>query len=143
MKPSCLGQVDSRITPILAQQGLALFMSFISYVSGDLFSAPAGSILVHACNTKGSWGAGIALAFKQRFPDAFKVYRAHCQENGDSLAGTCLIIDGGSHYIACLFTSRAYGRNKDSPEQILTATDSALRDLMAQNTDANLELHAW
>jgi ADP-ribose 1''-phosphate phosphatase len=115
---------------------------FITYISGDLFAAPEGSILVHACNTKGSWGAGIALEFKNRFPDAYQQYRAHCLEHKDLLVGTCLVIPGGDWSIACLFTSKAYGRAKDKPPQILEATKAALQDLVAQNSERK-ELHAW
>jgi len=114
----------------------------MSYITGDLFSAPTNSILVHACNTQGSWGAGIALAFKQRYPDQFEVYRAHCKEHGEALASTCLLIPGERHDIACLFTSRAYGRRKDSPREILCATRSAVGDLMRQNKERKA-LHAW
>ncbi|AEO61394.1 hypothetical protein MYCTH_2311508 [Thermothelomyces thermophilus ATCC 42464] len=113
---------------------------------GDLFAAPPNSVLIHACNTVGSWGGGIALAFRSRYPDAFKVYRAHCARSiPDQLVGTALLIrppaaataggaTGGSrgmgHYIGCLFTSRGYGRSRDPPESILGATGPAMRHLM-------------
>ncbi|KAJ7598744.1 hypothetical protein C8J56DRAFT_914868 [Mycena floridula] len=54
----------------------------ITYIGGDLFEAPVGSILIHACNTAGSWGGGIAVAFLERYPAAFQVYRSHCQSHG-------------------------------------------------------------
>ncbi|KAL2155536.1 hypothetical protein VTH82DRAFT_278 [Thermothelomyces myriococcoides] len=124
---------------------------------GDLFAAPPNSVLVHACNALGSWGGGIALAFRGRYPDAFKVYRAHCaRSTPDRLVGTALLIrppastaaaaaaaaagggggggGGGSraarHYVGCLFTSRAYGKSRDPPESILAATGPAMRHLM-------------
>ncbi|KIM43267.1 hypothetical protein M413DRAFT_444082 [Hebeloma cylindrosporum] len=95
----------------------------LSYITGDLFAAPANSILVHACNTKGSWGAGIALAFKEKYP-------SHC-----------LLIPGDTHDIACLFTSIAYGRRKDSPSEILSATRTSVQDLIRQNVGQK-PLHA-
>ncbi|KIK57502.1 hypothetical protein GYMLUDRAFT_751385 [Collybiopsis luxurians FD-317 M1] len=169
-------------------------------------------VLLHACNTLGSWGGGIALAFKEQFPEQYEVYREHClshandrigsslgrgaeqiQDRGigrgrgrgrgrgwgrgrgrgdrgrgrgsgqsdrnhgtqdSSLVGTCLLIPptttsdisdtNPSVYIGCLFTSRAYGRNRDSPEDILAATRQALMDLMRQTNDQSeeWELHA-
>lgn len=123
----------------------------LTYSSGDLFKAPPDSILVHACNTKGSWGGGIAVAFKAKYPEQFKVYNAHCleQENklgaisgGSSILGTCLVIPGPVHTIACLFTSKAYGKRKDKPEEILAATVTAVKDLMKQN-ESGKEMHAW
>jgi len=47
---------------------------------GDIFSAPSNSILIHACNCQGSWGAGIAEAFKKYYPEAFTKYAAHCKK---------------------------------------------------------------
>ena len=62
--------------------------------------------------------------------------------NGKALVGTCLLIPGDKHDIACLFTSRAYGNDKDKPAEILTATRKALKDLEAKNI-GNKALHAW
>ncbi|KEQ68795.1 hypothetical protein M436DRAFT_57680 [Aureobasidium namibiae CBS 147.97] len=105
---------------------------------GDLFAAPPNTLLVHACNCVGSWNAGIALAFQKNYPQAYAVYQAHCaSRTPNSLLSTCLIIPPQSgaqyrHWIACLFTSRKYGRGKDSKEAILDSTDSALQDMLEQ-----------
>lgn len=119
----------------------------LRYITGDLFAAPSHSILIHACNTLGSWGAGIALVFRDKYPDAFEVYKAHCKNHlNDELIGTCLIIRGGQredcHDIACLFTSKAFGKKKDSVEDILVSTGSAVKDLIRQNIERKA-LHAW
>ncbi|KAK4101933.1 ADP-ribose 1''-phosphate phosphatase, partial [Parathielavia hyrcaniae] len=107
--------------------------------TGDLFAAPPNTVLIHACNAVGSWGGGIALAFRNHSPSAFRAYRAHCaRSTPDRLVGTALLIpppqsspgEEGRHYIGCLFTSRAYGRARDPPERILRATGPAMRDLM-------------
>lgn len=39
---------------------------------------------------------------------------------------------GREHWIACLFTSVAYGRRRDPPDMILANTRAALEDLAAQ-----------
>lgn len=117
-------------------------VSRLVYVEGDLFTAPDDSILVHACNTLGSWGSGIALTFRKNYPTQFAQYQAHCLTHGQALVGTCLLIPGDKHDIACLFTSRAYGKYKDKPLEILAATRSALKDLEAKNI-GNKVLHAW
>ncbi|KAJ7091866.1 hypothetical protein B0H15DRAFT_834307 [Mycena belliarum] len=114
----------------------------ILHIKADLFAAPAGAILVHACNTKGSWGGGIALAFRQKYPAAFVKYRDTCKKEGAELLGTCLLIRGEPHDIACLFTSKDYGRRVDAPADILAATRLAVADLLKQNTDPVKELHA-
>ena len=117
-------------------------VSRLVYVEGDLFTAPDHSILVHACNTLGSWGSGIALTFRQNYPAQFAQYQAHCLSHCQTLVVTCFLIPGDKHDIACLFTSRAYGKYKDKPAEILAATRKALKDLEAKNI-GNKVLHAW
>ncbi|KAG9573664.1 hypothetical protein KCU77_g14474, partial [Aureobasidium melanogenum] len=116
---------------------------------GDLFAAPNNTLLLHACNCVGSWGAGIALAFKKRYPDHFAIYEAHCKsKTPNSLLSTCLLIPpqptGLQHWIGCLFTSRKYGRGKDSKDDIMDSTDSALQDMLEQLGDMEQKpSHIW
>ena len=119
--------------------------SRLSFVKGDLFTAPQKSTLVHACNTQGSWGGGIAYTFKQKFPAAFKEYKQHCEQYGEDLLGSCFIIapdNEDGHAVACLFTSRRPGNLRDDPESILAATKSAVKDLLKKNKEG-WPLHAW
>ncbi|KAI4812208.1 hypothetical protein E4T44_10504 [Aureobasidium sp. EXF-8845] len=108
---------------------------------GDLFGAPSNTLLVHACNCVGSWNAGIALAFQNKYPAHYAIYQAHCKSRTpNSLLSTCLLIppqpgSGPNHWIGCLFTSRKYGRGKDSKDDILDSTDSALQDMLEQLED--------
>ena len=105
---------------------------------GNIFDAPDHSVLIHACNCFGVWGAGIAAAFKDRYPKAYRQYYRLCKYNSpDELVGTALLIRpsekrGRKHYVACLFTSRLFGLGRDSPEQILKYTEPAMEDLMEQ-----------
>ncbi|KAL8729361.1 MAG: hypothetical protein Q9166_004754 [cf. Caloplaca sp. 2 TL-2023] len=80
----------------------------ISEHVGDIFDSTPSSILIHACNTKGSWGKGVAAAFKKYVmipsasPSAFQYYKHHCTtpsspsisltDHQKSLVGTCLLI---------------------------------------------------
>lgn len=48
---------------------------------GDIFDAPANTLIVHACNCQGSWGAGIAKAFKDRYPKAYMEYVRHWEDH--------------------------------------------------------------
>ncbi|KAK6509143.1 ADP-ribose 1''-phosphate phosphatase [Arthrobotrys musiformis] len=107
-------------------------------VHSDIFAAPANSVLIHACNCQGSWGAGIALTMKRFYPRAYVVYRNHCDSNAaDSAAllGTALLIppqpgDRNSHWITCLFTSQYYGRRVDAPDRILEHTASSFEHFL-------------
>jgi ADP-ribose 1''-phosphate phosphatase len=106
----------------------------IKIVKGSLFNAPADSILIHACNTQGVWGAGIARQFAELFPGAYRVYRLACMDKKQVFVGSCLLIPSKSYWIGCLFTSKSYGRQADSPDKILSATRLAIADLVLQNT---------
>lgn len=107
---------------------------------GDLFSAPPASVLIHSCNCIGAWGGGIATTFKDKYPEAFKLYNKHCKDNKPAdLIGTALLIapcerSGPAHWIGCVFASKKFGRNKDKPSEILEATGSAMKDLLGQIT---------
>ncbi|KAF2645398.1 hypothetical protein P280DRAFT_465247 [Massarina eburnea CBS 473.64] len=116
----------------------------LSYHKGDIFSAPPQSLLIHACNTQGSWGAGIAAAFRTRYPAAYKVYRDYCLKTHNPVTkpvstGTCLLIPPcettngkPKHWIGCLFTSAKYGKMKDKPDVILQNTAPAMKECLAQ-----------
>lgn len=109
----------------------------LTYIKGNLFSAPKGSVLIHACNTQGSWGAGVAAAFASKFPIQRKLYADHCALLGKLALGTCLILRANDYQIACLFTSEHYGAQKDAPDTILEHTHSAVRDLLSQVKDTD------
>jgi O-acetyl-ADP-ribose deacetylase (regulator of RNase III) len=51
----------------------------LTYIKGDLFSSPA-QVLVNTVNTVGVMGKGIALEFKNRYPDMYNVYQKLCDE---------------------------------------------------------------
>jgi ADP-ribose 1''-phosphate phosphatase len=121
----------------------------LSYAKSSLFASPPQTLLCHACNTQGSWGAGIALAFKKSYPSAFKTYASHCSKwPGNSLLGTTLLIPPqqksplkaereAQHWIGCLFTSEKKGKGKGSKESILEATGEAVEDLVRKVRDVN------
>ena len=107
-------------------------MSLI-YKKMSLFDAPKGSILVHACNAKGVWGAGIAKEMKKKFPNAYEHYHIDClQRNMTSRFD--YQYDAG-YYIASLVTSKDYGVYVDSPEEILLNTSKALVDFITYVLD--------
>jgi len=109
----------------------------IHHHRGDIFDAPPNSLLVHACNSQGAWGAGIAKEFRVRYPCAYQVYRNWCLKEHDPHtdpvdAGTCLLIPPSEsdskkpkHFICCLFTSVKYGKGKDTEDSIRQNTRPA------------------
>ncbi len=102
-------------------------MSNIIYHQGDLFTAPEGSILFHACNTSGVWGAGIAVTFRERNPSSYESYQEYCEDEGPHGAlGKCVVLTGDEDNVGCLMTSQLTQGIFDSPEQITKHTDMSL-----------------
>lgn len=104
----------------------------IEHRTMDLFDAPAGAVLAHACNARGVWGTGIALGFMRRFPDAYRMYSKYCRTGHQDVAGHALLINAGgipAREIACLITSRDYGDRRDSEAEILLHTSEAILSL--------------
>ena len=124
------------------------FMSKLNYIKGDLFShkSLASSILAHACNCRGSWGAGVDENIKKQFPSTYKLYVEHCKKhasNPSGLLGSTYLIKSESSdpgnsgrenvaYVACMFTSDAFGRRKNSADDIVENTDKSMLHLESQ-----------
>lgn len=53
-------------------------MPNIHYRKGDIFESTA-QVIVNTVNCKGIMGKGLALAFKQRYPEMFAVYQQECK----------------------------------------------------------------
>jgi O-acetyl-ADP-ribose deacetylase (regulator of RNase III) len=52
----------------------------IELISGDLFANRCkAQALAHGCNCQGSMGAGIAVGFREHYPDMYAQYRARCK----------------------------------------------------------------
>ena len=107
----------------------------LQYKRGDLFSASGQNIVfVHACNCKGSWGAGIASQFKQRFPLAYKDYQQLCHKHDSRLLGMGVYhkrVDSSEPPVGYLFTSLNYGKTKDSKDKILKNTKRSIACLLS------------
>lgn len=58
--------------------------------NGDIFNSEC-EYLVNPVNTVGVMGKGLALSFKNKFPNNFKKYKKYCQ-SGDFVVGKLLII---------------------------------------------------
>ncbi|ODQ68576.1 hypothetical protein NADFUDRAFT_19717 [Nadsonia fulvescens var. elongata DSM 6958] len=121
----------------------------VEYVHGDLFSqSPLQTILLHACNAQGSWGAGVALGFRTRYPQAYLDHQLFCRKYAANhggqtkgLVGTCQLIPISNNrgMVACLFTSDKFGSKVDSPEMIVDATRAAMADLKSQLNSLKIE----
>jgi len=91
-----------------------------SSIKGNIFDAPPHTLLVHACNTQGHWGAGMALSFAERYPAAYLVYKRHCDafpsqnDKRLGLLGTALLIPpSGSNSHKDVSSEKAAVEKKD------------------------------
>lgn len=87
----------------------------ITYVKGDIFSSPA-KIIVNAVNTVGVMGKGIALEFKNRYPDMFQTYKNICQEGKLDIG--MLYLWKKSEKWVMLFPTKKHWRNPSKLEYI-------------------------
>ena len=68
----------------------------ISYVKGNLFDSDAQA-LVNTVNTVGVMGKGIALQFKEAYPDNYRIYRKVCKD-GTFSVGQMLVTTANDIY---------------------------------------------
>lgn len=72
-------------------------MAQLQYVQGDIFVSRTQTI-VNPVNCRGIMGAGLALAFKQRYPDMFAAYVQACQ-NGELRIGQPMLYRANQPWI--------------------------------------------
>lgn len=86
----------------------------IEYTKGDLLQAPE-RIIAHGCNAQGVMNSGVAKAVREKYPNAFTVYKTtydwwnHAQ-NGLVL-GMVIPALCGDKIIANMITQHDYGRD--------------------------------
>lgn len=61
----------------------------LTYLKGDIFNSPA-KVLVNTVNTVGVMGKGIALEFKKRYPEMFKLYQSKCDDKSFDIGNLLL-----------------------------------------------------
>jgi O-acetyl-ADP-ribose deacetylase (regulator of RNase III) len=96
----------------------------LTYVSGNLFEAPVQT-LVNTVNTVGVMGKGIALTFKEVFPEMFREYRALC-ERGELKIGGLHLWRGPTRYVLN-FPTKEHWRNPSKIEYIEAGLRSFVR----------------
>ena len=107
----------------------------VSHKTMSLFDAPGESIIVHACNSMGVWGSGIAKPFKEKYPHSYLDYNKFCSTQNQCRGTACgrsdlsSFHDSENHWVGWIVTSHNYGQYKDSPELIKIYTALALQEL--------------
>ena len=103
----------------------------IQYVVGDLFrNEHSAQALAHGCNCKGSMGAGIAVGFREQYPEMFEEYRRRCKATPRELnPGDCFLWKAeGGPWVFNLATQEDFWRSRATYE----AVERALRAMREQ-----------
>lgn len=104
----------------------------IKFLKGDLLQSDAEA-LVNTVNTVGVMGKGIALQFKQSFPNNYKVYKDACKNDALQLGQMLVVkeeyLDGQRYVIN--FPTKAHWKSPSKIEYI-TSGLHALRDSLQE-----------
>lgn len=87
----------------------------IMYVTGNLFQSPA-QVLVNTVNTVGAMGKGVALQFRQLYPEMYREYRELC-ERGEIRIGRLWLYKSENKWILN-FPTKKHWRNPSRVEYI-------------------------
>lgn len=97
----------------------------IRYIKGDLFETDA-PIIVHGCNCQGVMCSGVAKQVKEKYPEAYNVYKETETDIGLELGDAHLIETNGKIFIN-LLTQEFYGRDENTVYVDYDAVWSALK----------------
>lgn len=105
----------------------------IERTTGNLLEAQAQA-LVNTVNCVGVMGKGIALQFKQAFPDNYAFYRAAC-ERGEVRPGQMLVYDSGQmlqpRYIVN-FPTKRHWKDRSRIEDIEAGLEALVREVQSR-----------
>lgn len=101
----------------------------IQYVAGDLFCTPGLDAVAHGVNMNGVMAAGIALEFKQRFPQMHDEYKELCHRGLAALGKVHRfdLLRGPPDYVFNCFT-----QNKPGPHADIHAVANSVYEVMRQ-----------
>lgn len=106
----------------------------IELVKGDILKADAQA-LVNTVNCVGVMGRGIALQFKKKFPDNFKVYKKAC-DIGELKLGSVLVHDMDQLYnprYIINFPTKNHWRAKSRIEDIDAGLDALIEEVKGRH----------
>lgn len=85
----------------------------MKFVKGDLLDAPE-LYIAHGCNAQGVMGSGVALAIKNKHPEAYLRYVKYikfCNEHKTKALGQPCIVKSNDKIIINLVTQEFFGRD--------------------------------
>ncbi len=108
----------------------------IQFVRGDLLQVEADAI-VNTVNTVGVMGKGIALQFKQQYPDNYEFYRQAC-ERGEVQPGRMLVFETGRLQPRFIinFPTKRHWRAKSRIDDIEAGLQDLVRVLQERHVES-------
>ncbi len=103
----------------------------IAYIQGDIFESPA-QVIVNTVNTVGVMGKGLALSFKQRYPQMFDRYRIACEKKLLTI-GKLMLFYEPDHWLL-LFPTKENWRNPSRLDYI----EKGLMKFVSSYADKNI-----
>lgn len=106
----------------------------IQYTKGNLLHANVEA-LVNAVNTVGVMGKGIALQFKETFPENFKAYKKACDEKLLETGHNLIVPVSGENSVKWIinFPTKQHWRNPSKMEYITTGLDDLVKVMEEYN----------
>lgn len=111
-------------------------------VFGNILSVNKG-IIVHGCNAKGVMGAGVALAVRKTYPEAFRVYREVFEEVGLELGTVSFVPVAENLIIANAITQENYTSQAKGPACMVDykAIRNCFKEIAIEAKATNLPVH--
>ena len=106
----------------------------IIYLKGDLLDCDA-EVLVNAVNTVGVMGKGIALRFKERFPDNLKAYQLACRDHKVKVGKVFNTMTGYDHNPKCIvnFPTKEHWRDPSQLQWIVDGVSDLIEFVVRNN----------
>ena len=106
----------------------------IKYIEhGNIFNLQGVTSYAHGCNCAGAMGKGIALQFKEKFPQMYLEYKKLCKEGKYSLGDT-FVFDYGNGVVFNLGTQATWKTKAN-----IDAIESSLNKMLVFATKNNLK----
>lgn len=102
-------------------------MKTVYYVNGKSIFDSLSDVIVCPVNTVGVMGNGLALAFKNRYPDLFTQYKNAC-DTGQFIKHKAILFNVGQKKIVCLRTKEHW--KHPSNEEYIRSGLLALKEIM-------------
>jgi O-acetyl-ADP-ribose deacetylase (regulator of RNase III) len=110
----------------------------ITEIRGDLFKTEA-EVIIHGCNCQGVMGAGVAKIIKEKYPEAYKLYRNEYNKNGLKLGNIQCVWDN-SKLIINAMTQEFCGNDKNIVYVDYNAVRECMNKIYVQNASYSVAM---